>query len=207
MTSAPPQPTSTSTRPSMPQSSYMASVAWASRPVHRPKSTPRSRRARIAATVRGDTVCWLVSSVPSISQNTALMWLKVVSMGAFLGCAAVMGVFESGVHRIPTRGRASVKQKPPQRGHWPLCGGRVRGADRPNIRCFSAKSRFSSNVVTVFTALQHDPSVRVQTVAALRGPPLRPSPLPRASAARQMLPPATGRSPVGPRRRTCCQSP
>ena len=63
----------------------MASVAWASRPVHRPNSTPRSRRARIAATVRGDTVCWLVSSVPSISQNTALMWLKVASMGGLSG--------------------------------------------------------------------------------------------------------------------------
>lgn len=105
MTSAPPQPTITSTRPSMPQSSYMASVAWASRPVHKPKSTPRSRRARIAATVRGDTVCSLVSSVPSISQNTALMWLNVASMGAFLGCVAALAVVVSGVHGIPRLGQ------------------------------------------------------------------------------------------------------
>ena len=207
MTSAPPQPTSTSTRPSMPQSSYMASVAWASRPVHRPKSTPRSRRARIAATVRGDTVCWLVSSVPSISQNTALMWLKVVSMGAFLGCAAVWGVFVNGVHGIPRRGRGPSKQNH-HKGAWPLCGGNdVCGPNHHNIRCFLAKSRFSSNVVMVFTALRHDPDADVQTAATPRELPSRPCPPLRASAARQMSPPATGQSPAGPRRRTCCQSP
>lgn len=179
MTSAPPQPTSTSTRPSMPQSSYMASVAWASRPVHRPKSTPRSRRARIAATVRGDTVCWLVSSVPSISQNTALMWLKVVSMGAFLGCAAVWGVFVNGVHGIPRhRPLGPDRHKgacPPL--WWPNSkGGRTRGANHHNIRRFSAKSRFSLNVVMVFTALRHDQSAGGQTAAAPREPPSRPCP-------------------------------
>ena len=177
MTSAPPQPTITSTRPSMPQSSYMVSVAWASRPVHRPKSTPRSRRARMAATVRGDTVCSLVSSVPSISQNTALMWPKVASMGAFLGSVAVWDVFVSGVHGTPRRGSLGPDR---YKGAWPLCGGLWcpgLSTIHHNIRRFSAKSRFSSNVVTVFTALQHDPSVRVQTVAALRGPPLRPCPL------------------------------
>ena len=194
----------------------MASVAWASRPVHRPKSTPRSRRARIAATVRGDTVCWLVSSVPSISQNTALMWLKVVSMGAFLGGASVWGVFVNGVHGIPRRGRGPSKQKPPQRGQAPLWrpdsqGGLARGANHHNIRRFSAKSRFSSNVVMVsylfLTALRHDPDADVQTAAAPREPPSRPCPLPRVSVVRQMLPPATGQSPEGPRRRTYCQSP
>lgn len=98
----------------------MASVAWASRPVHRPKSTPRSRRAQIAATVRGDTVCSLVSSVPSISQNTALMWLNVASMGPFLGCVAVWDVFASGVHGIPRRGSLRPDR---HKGAWPLCGG------------------------------------------------------------------------------------
>ena len=182
MTSAPPQPTSTSTRPSMPQSSYMASVAWASRPVHRPKSTPRSRSARIAATVRGDTVCWLVSSVPSISQNTALMWLKVVSMGAFLGCAVVWGVFVNGVHGIPRhRPLGPVNAEPPQRCLAPLWwpdqkGGLARGAKHHNIRRFSAKTRFSSNVVMVFTALRHDQSAGGQTAAAPREPPSRPCP-------------------------------
>ena len=181
MTSAPPQPTITSTRPSMPQSSYMASVAWASRPVHRPKSTPRSRRARIAATVRGDTVCRLVSSVPSISQNTALMWLKVASMRAFLGCVAMWGVVVNGVHGIPRHRRGLPKQNPPQRCLAPLWwpnskGGRTRGANHHNIRRFSAKSRFSLNVVMVFTALRHDQSAGGQTAAAPREPPSRPCP-------------------------------
>lgn len=190
----------------------MASVAWASRPVHRPKSTPRSRRARIAATVRGDTVCWLVSSVPSISQNTALMWLKVVSMGAFLGCAAVWGVFVNGVHGIPRHGRGPPKQKPPQRCLAPLWwpgpqDGLTRSANHHNIRRFSAKSRFSSNVVMVFTALRHDPNAGVQTAATPQGPPSRPCLPPRVSVVRQMSPPATGQSPAAPRRRTYCQSP
>ncbi len=182
MTSAPPQPTITSTRPSMPQSSYMASVAWASRPVHRPKSTPRSRRARIAATVRGDTVCRLVSSVPSISQNTALMWLKEVSMGAFLGCAAMWGVVGSGVHGIPRRARGALVQNHHKGARSPLWwpnpkGGLARGANHHNIRRFSAKSRFSSNVVMVFTALRHDQNAGGQTAAAPREPPSRPRPL------------------------------
>ena len=190
----------------MPQSSYMASVAWASRPVHRPKSTPRSRRARIAATVRGDTVCWLVSSVPSISQNTALMWLKVVSMGAFLGCAAVWGVFVNGVHGIPRHRRGPSKQKPPQRCLAPLWWP-GRNANHHNIRRYSAKSRFSSNVVMVFTALRHDQNAGVQTAATPRELPSRPCPHQRASAAHQTSPPATGQSPAGPRRRTYCQNP
>ena len=131
MTSAPPQPTSTSTRPSIPQSPNMASVAWASRPVHRPKSTPRSRRARIAATVRGDTVCRLVSSVPSISQSTALMWLKVASMGAFLGCTEVLNVVGNGVHGIPWRRPLGSNR---HKGVWPLCGGRTRRAAWPGAQ-------------------------------------------------------------------------
>ena len=181
MTSAPPQPTSTSTRPSIPQSPNMASVAWASRPVHRPNSTPRPRRARIAATVRGDTVCWLVSSVPSISQNTALMWLKVVSMGAFLGSASVWGVFVNGVHGIPRRRRGLSKQKPPQRSLTPFVvagpeGRPARSANHHNIRRFSAKSRFSLNVVMVFTASRHDQNAGGQTAATPREPPSRPCP-------------------------------
>lgn len=189
----------------------MASVAWASRPVHRPKSTPRSRRARIAATVRGDTVCWLVSSVPSISQNTALMWLKVVSMGAFLGCAAVWSVFVNGVHGIPRRRRGLPKQNH-HKGACPPCGGRMQdglaqGTNHHNIRCFSAKSRLSSNVVMVFTALRHDQNAGVQTAATPQGPPSRPCLPPRVSVVRQMSPPATGQSPAAPRRRTYCQSP
>ena len=184
----------------------MASVAWASRPVHRPNSTPRSRRARTAATVRGDTVCWLVSSVPSISQSTALMWLKVVSMEAFLGCAAMWGVSGSGVHGIPKRTRGTLAQNH-HKGAWPLCGGRIRGTNHHNIRCFSAKSRLSSNVVMVFTALRHDQNAGVQTAATPQEPPSRPCLPPRVSVVRQMSPPATGQLPAAPRRRTCCQSP
>lgn len=184
----------------------MASVAWASRPVHRPKSTPRSRRARIAATVRGDTVCWLVSSVPSISQNTALMWLKVVSMGAFLGCAAVWGVFVNGVHGIPRHRRGLSKQKPPQRCLPPLWW------PDPGRKPSQHSTFFGKNAVFIeccdgFTALRHDQNAGVQTAATPQGPPSRPCLPPRVSVVRQMLPPATVQPPEGPRQRTYCQSP
>ena len=189
----------------MPQSSYMASVAWASRPVHRPKSTPRSRRARIAATVRGDTVCRLVSSVPSISQNTALMWLKVASMGAFLGCAAVWGVFANGVHGIPRHRRGLPKQNH-HKGACPFV------VAWPGRKPSQHSTLFGKNAVFIeccdgFTALRHDQNAGVQTAATPREPPSRPYPPLRASAARQMSPPATGQSPAAPRRRTYCQSP
>lgn len=188
----------------------MASVAWASRPVHRPKSTPCSRRARIAATVRGDTVCWLVSSVPSISQNTALMWLKVVSMGGLSGLCGGAGCGRKWCTWY-TKTQA-VGIRPPQRCLAPLWwpdqkGGLARGAKHHNIRRFSAKSQFLSNVVMVFTALRHDQNVGVQTAAVPREPPSRPCPHQRASAVHQTSPPATGQSPAGPRRQTCCQSP
>ena len=190
----------------------MASVAWASRPVHRPKSTPRSRRARIAATVRGDTVCRLVSSVPSISQSTALMWLKVTSMGGLSGlcggaeCGRKWCTWYTKAQARPANAKTTTKVPGPFVVAEPEgCPGR--NANHHNIRRFSAKSRFSSNVVMVFTALRHDPNAGVQTTAAPREPPSRPRPHQRASAARQTSPPARGQSPVGPRRRTCCQSP
>ncbi|MEF2756251.1 MAG: hypothetical protein U0N19_01720 [Collinsella sp.] len=41
-------------------------------------------------------------------------------MGAFLGCAAMWGVFVNGVHGIPRRRRGPSKQKPPQRSLAPL---------------------------------------------------------------------------------------
>ena len=54
------------------------------------------------------------------------------------------------------------KQKPPQRRLSPLWwpdsqDGLARGANHHNIRRFSAKSRFSLNVVMVFTAKQNPP--------------------------------------------------
>ena len=58
-----------------------------------------------------------------------------------------------------------------------------------------------------FTALQNDRNAGGQTAATLRELPSRPCPPLRVSAARQMSPPATGQSPAGPRRRTCCQNP
>lgn len=82
-----------------------------------------------------------------------------------------------------------------------------RSANHHNIRRYSAKSRFSLNVVMVFIALQHDPSAGGQTTAAPREPPSRPCLPPRVSVVRQMLPPATVQPPEGPRRRTYCQSP
>ena len=102
--------------------------------------------------------------------------------------------------------------KPPQRCLAPLWwpnpkGGLARDAKHHNIRRFSAKSRFSLNVVMVFTALWHDQNAGVQTAATPREPPSQPCPPLRASAARQMSPPDTGQSPAAPRRRTCCQSP
>lgn len=54
--------------------------------------------------------------------------------------------------------------------------GMTRGANRHNIRRYSAKSRFSSNVVMVFTALRHDPNAGVQTAAVPQEPPSRPYP-------------------------------
>ena len=157
----------------------MASVAWASRPVHRPKSTPRSRRARIAATVRGDTVCWLVSSVPSISQNTALMWLKVVSMEAFLGCAAVWGAFVNGVHGIPRRRPLGPDR---HKGACPLVVAGPEGWPGPGRKAsqhstFFGKIAIFAECCDGFTALRHDPSAGGQTAATPRELPSRPCPL------------------------------
>ena len=110
-----------------------------------------------------------------------------------------------------TKARA-VGARSPQRCPAPLWrpgpkGGLARGAKHHNIRRFSAKSRFSSNVVMVFTALRHDPNAGVQTAVAPREPPSRPCPHQRVSVARQTSPPATEQSPAGPRRRTCYQNP
>lgn len=106
----------------------------------------------------------------------------------------------------------AVGTRSPQRRLAPLWwpdpkGVPARSANHHNIRRFSAKSRFSSNAVMVFTALRHDQNASGQTAATPREPPSRPCPPLRASAARQTSLPATGQSPAAPRRQTYCQSP